>query len=148
MPEGGHELDRLVTRDIPAAMAPRLEPSQLAAAGEPPLPGCSAVVVVSGKGIGRSRIAVLLHAGGDRYSVVLASAGGTLPPGLSRGLDGLDAQPPNVPEGDRVGREWLRDAAATITRAATELRDDHRWWGDVGSLIMLADLVEEGASGR
>lgn len=138
--EGGPGVEDLVGVEIPAAMAPRLAMSDLAAAGG------AGVVVVSGGGIGSSRIALVLHPDGARYTLALRLAEGAHLPDLARGIDGLDSRPPEVGKGGAAVRDWLESAAATLTKEAGELGDDHRFWGDLGSLIMLADLVQEGGS--
>lgn len=125
-------------------MRPRLEPSGLEARGQPPAEsGHSAVVAVSGPGIGSARIGIVLHSSGAAYTVAMRADGRRLPPALAGGDLGLDLQPPELPESDRPGREWVAGAVASLTRPADGLQDDHRWWGDVGALIMLADLLED-----
>jgi hypothetical protein len=142
LPEGDQELDKLVASLIPDAMLPRLEPGHLRAVGTPPAEsGHSALLVVSGPGVREALIGVILHASGEAYTVALRAEGAQLPPELAGGEAGLDPRPPDFPETDRPAFVWCSSALATLTRPAAELLDDHRWWGDVGALIMLADLV-------
>ncbi len=123
-------------------MRPRLEPGQLLATGMPPVEsGHSALLVVSGPGVRDALIGVILHASGASYTVALLAEGAQLPAELAGGEAGLDPSPPEFPETDRPAHRWCTSALATLTRPAAELLDDHRWWGDVGALIMLADLV-------
>lgn len=130
-------------------MRPRLEPGHLLAAGMPPVQsGHSALVVVSGPGVHDALVGVILHAGGGAYTVTLRAEGARLPPELAGGEAGLDEMPPELPESDRPGHAWITSALATLTRPADELLDDHRWWGDVGALIMLADLVSDDTEAR
>ncbi len=144
LPAGAAELDELVTSLIPEAMRPRLEQGHLRAAGMPPVQvGHSALVVVSGPGVHEALVGVILHAAGSAYTVALRAEGAELPPELAGGEAGLDLAAPDFPESDRPGRAWAASALATLTRPAAELLDDHRWWGDVGALIMLADLLLE-----
>jgi hypothetical protein len=148
LPSGGEELDELVASQIPEAMRPRLEQGRLMAAGLPPAQsGHSALLVVSGPGVHEALIGVILHAGGAAYTVALRAEGARLPPELAWGEAGLDVSPPDLPESDRPGLAWASSALATLTRPAAELLDDHRWWGDVGALIMLADLVSDDMRG-
>lgn len=150
LPTGDDEVAGLVCDRIPEAMRSRLEPGELVAAGLPPAgPGQSSLLVISGPGVREARLGVILHGDGLAYTVALRAEGARLPPELAAAESGLDSAPPEFPESDALAAAWALAALATLTRPAGELVDDHRWWGDVGALIMLADLVmEEGADAR
>ncbi len=150
LPTGGDEIAGLVCDLIPEAMRSRLESGELIAAGVPPGgPGQSCLIAISGPGVRHARVGVILHGNGLAYTVALRAEGSRLPPELASADSGLDSAPPRFPESDPAASAWALAALATLTRPARELVDDHRWWGDVGALIMLADLVmEEGAGER
>lgn len=104
----------------------------------------SGVVEMAGPGFGPARIVFALQPGGA-VAVALAAPGG-LPADLEPVAGPLRSAAPELGAGDDVGRVALGDTVALVSYGAGALPDEHRWWGDVGGLLMLADLL--GASIR
>ena len=106
------DLKAIVEVDAPAAFAERLTERRVTTSGR--LTAAGAELVIAGPDLGQGRIVVELRAGAVRVALDLAG-------------------------------EPLPDAFAGLPLAlhypAGELPSDHRWWSDVGGLLMVGELT-------
>ena len=116
----GPELQRLVQRGVIQALNSRLGPRDLELVGHLNGPDGAPQIVVDGREIEPSRFVIELAANGEAADVRLELRGGAVPATLS-----------HVP--------------IAIKYPADALPSDHRWWSDVGGLLMIGELVHQDA---
>lgn len=114
--ERGPQLERLVKTDLPGALGLRLGDRDLYIEGRVDEPGGSPVVDVGGRELAPGRLLIVLAANGEAADVRLDLRGGRVP-------------------------ETLSHVPISITYPAGELPNDHRWWSDVGGLLMVGELA-------
>ncbi len=116
MGDRGPQLEQLVKSDLPGALNSRLGDSDLEIEGRVGEPDGAPVVDVGGRELAPGRLLIVLSPNGEAADVRLDLRGGRIP-------------------------ETLSHVPISITYAAAELPSDHRWWSDVGGLLMVGELA-------
>jgi len=114
--ERGPQLEQLVKTDIVGALGDRLGDRDLYIVGRVEEPDGAPVVDVGGRELAPGRLLIVLAPNGEAADVRLDLRGGRVP-------------------------ETLSHVPTSITYRAGELPSDHRWWSDVGGLLMVGELA-------